>query len=74
MGQVWGGGGADAADPAGEEEEEGGEEDDGEEDDGVEEGAAANLEVTVVEFGVVPVESLRVLGGHSGVCLFLAGI
>ncbi|KAK4433306.1 hypothetical protein Salat_1092900 [Sesamum alatum] len=48
-----------AAHPPGVEEEKRDEEDDGEEDDDEEESAAADLEVAVVEFGVVPPEWLR---------------
>ena len=50
-----------AAGPTDVEEEEGDEEDDGKEDDGEEKGPAADLEVPVVEFDVVPVDGLGIL-------------
>ncbi|KAL2227405.1 UNVERIFIED_CONTAM: hypothetical protein Sindi_2099200 [Sesamum indicum] len=65
VGQLDGGSGrgrrrrVETAHPPGVEEEKRHEEDDGEEDDDEEEGAAPDLEVAVVEFGVVPPEWLR---------------
>lgn len=55
--RVWRVGGA--AEPARVEQEDGDEEDDGDEDDNEEEGAAPDLELSVVEDGVVAVEESR---------------
>ena len=67
MGVVEGqGGGVEVAEsevPPGVEEEESDDEDDGEEDEEVEEGLAVDLEVSIVEFRVMPVKEVGVLVG-----------